>query len=156
MDIAIVITLLLVGVALLIIELFLIPGLSVAGIAGLLFMSGGVYYAYAQVSSTAGHLSLFGSVLLLGIAVWFFVKSKALDKMSLKTEIDSKVDPLQGMNIQVGDLGIASSRLAPMGKIKIKNWTLEAKSLDDFIDQDTKVVVVEVNKTNVIVERYIN
>ncbi len=156
MDIAIVVTLLVVGVILLIIEMFLIPGLSVSGIAGVLFLAGGVFYAYDQVGTTAGHLSLLGSVLLMGVAFWVFVKSKALEKMSLKTEIDSKVDPLLGMDLKIGDVGIAISRLAPMGKIKINQWTVEAKSFDDFIDQDTKVVVVEINNTNVIVERFTN
>lgn len=156
MEITIVITLLVVGVILLLIELFLIPGLSVSGIAGLLFLAGGVYYAYVEVSTTAGHLSLFGTIVLMILAVWIFIKSRALEKMSLTAEINSKIDPLSGMDIKVGDIGVTSSRLAPIGKIKIKTWTLEAKSLDDFIDQGTEVVVVEVNKTNVIVERYIN
>ena len=40
MEITVVFILLLVGVALLLIEMFLIPGLSIAGIGGLIFLGG--------------------------------------------------------------------------------------------------------------------
>ena len=67
MEIVVVIILLIVGIALMLVELFLIPGLSVAGISGFLFMGGSVYYAYAYIGDTAGHLTLFGSVLFTAV-----------------------------------------------------------------------------------------
>lgn len=153
MEIVVVIILLIVGIALMLVELFLIPGLSVAGISGFLFMGGSVYYAYAYIGDTAGHLTLFGSVLFTAVGIWIFIKSKALEKMSLKTSIESKNDPLSGLNLHVGDEGITSSRLAPMGKVKINGQIVEAKAIDDFIDQNTEVVVRQVYSTNVLVER---
>lgn len=156
MEIAVVIILLLFGIALLLVEIFLIPGLSVAGIGGILFLAGSIFYAYSFIGPEAGHLTFVAAVLLLGVAVWIFLKTKALERMSLKTNVDGVNDPMQGMNIQVGDEGIASSRLAPMGKIKIKGMVMEAKSVDDFIDEGTEVVVIQVMSTNVLVERKIN
>lgn len=153
MEIVVVIILLIVGIALMLIELFLIPGLSVAGISSLLFMGGSVYYAYTFIGDTAGHLTLFGSVFFTAVGVWIFIKSKALEKMSLKTSIESKNDPLSGINIHIGDVGVTSSRLAPMGKIKINGQIVEAKAIDDFIDQNTEVVIRQVYSTNVLVER---
>jgi len=57
------------------------------------------------------------------------------------------------LDIKVGDRGIALSRLAPMGKVKVKGQTVEAKSEDEFIDEGTPISVKEVFKTNVLVER---
>lgn len=153
MDVAVILVLLIVGVSLLLVEFFLIPGLSIAGIGGLIFLFGGVYYAYAYVGPEAGHLALLGTVVLVAFAVWAFIKSKALERLSLKTEIDGKNDPMQGINVQVGEIGNTVSRLAPMGKIKIRGQVVEARAMDDFIDPDTDVVVVEVRSTNVLVER---
>lgn len=153
MDITLVVILLLVSVIFLLLELFIIPGISLAGIAGAVAMIVAVYLAYAKIGSAAGHLTLLGGVILNGIAIWLFVKSKALDKMALKAEIDGKNDPLKDITIQVGDTGKAVSRLAPMGKIKINGHVVEAKSPDGFIEEGTPIRVTEILKTNVVVER---
>lgn len=153
MEIAVVIILLLFGIALLLVEIFLIPGLSVAGIGGILFLAGSIFYAYSFIGPAAGHLTFVAAVILLGVSIWLFLKTKALERMSLKTNVDGKNDPMQGMNIQVGEEGVAISRLAPMGKIKIKGMVMEAKSVDDFIDEGTEVMVIQVMSTNVLVER---
>jgi len=153
MEIAVVIILLLVGVILLLVEMFLIPGLSIAGIGGVIFLGGAIYYAYNFIGVEAGHLTLIGGLLMMVIAVWIFIRSKALEKMSLKTEIDSKNDPLKGVEVKAGDVGVTSSRLAPMGKIKVNGHIVEAKATDDFIDENTEVIVTQVYSTNVLVER---
>lgn len=153
MEIGIVLLLLIIGVLLLIVEFFLIPGISIAGVGGVLFMIGGVIYAYMAIGPVAGHLAVLGSIVIVALAVWIFLKSKALEKMSLKAEIDSKNDPLAGIDVKVGDEGIALSRLAPMGKIKVDGQVMEAKSPGDFIDEGTEIIVSEVLQTNVIVER---
>lgn len=153
MEIAVVLILLLVAVGLLLVEMFLIPGLSIAGIGGLLFLGGAVYYAYAFISPEAGHLSLVAAFVMMAIAIVIFIRSKALEKMSLKTEIDGKNDPLKDTEVKVGDFGITTSRLAPMGKIRVNGHIVEAKAIDDFIDQDVDVVIIKVQSTNVLVER---
>ncbi|MDO9153223.1 MAG: NfeD family protein [Paludibacter sp.] len=153
METTIVIILLVVGILLFLIEFFLIPGISIAGIAGFAFFGGAIYYAYSAIGSTAGHFTLIGSILLLGVAVWIFLRSKVLERMSLKAEIDGKNDPMKGVVINVGDTGITSSRLAPMGKVKINNHIVEAKTNDDFIDPGVEVTVIEVMNTSILVER---
>ena len=153
MEIIIVVILLLVGIVFFLIELFLIPGISLAGIAGTLFLGGAVYLAYSEIGSSAGHITLLGGLVLLGIAIWIFFRSKTLEKMSLKTEIDGKNDPLENIVINIGDFGITSSRLAPMGKVKVNGHIVEAKTNDDFIDEKVEVVVLEVMKTNILVGR---
>lgn len=153
MDIAIVVILLVVGVIFFIVELFLIPGISLAGIAGTVFAGAGVYYAYSHIGVSAGNITLFSTVLLLGIAIWIFVRSKTLDRLSLKTDISGKNDPLEKMDIHVGDKGVTSSRLAPMGKVKINGNIIEAKTNDDFIDPGVEIVITQIYSTNVLVER---
>ena len=83
------------GVGLLLAEMFLLPGFGIAGIFGLLSLAGAVVLAYLKLTAMwawAGHVTLAACVLLCAIAVYVFVKSKAMDKMALDTKIEGGVD----------------------------------------------------------------
>ena len=83
------------GISLLLAEMFLLPGFGVAGIFGLLSLAGAVVLAYLKLTTLwvwAGHITLAACVLLCAIAIWVFVKSKAMDKMALETKIEGGVD----------------------------------------------------------------
>ena len=98
------IILVLFGVGLLLAEMFLLPGFCIAGIFGLLSLAGAVVLAYLKLTAMwawAGHLTLAACVVLSGIAVWVFVKSKAMDKMALDTKIEGGVDmPSAGKHME--------------------------------------------------------
>jgi membrane-bound ClpP family serine protease len=51
-----------------------------------------------------------------------------------------------------GDEGLTLSRLAPIGKARINGITVEAKSMDELIDENTPVEVIRVDGYNVIVK----
>ncbi|HLP05203.1 MAG TPA: NfeD family protein [Paludibacter sp.] len=153
MEITIIIVLLLLGVVFLLLELFLVPGVSLAGIAATLFIGGAIVYAYSQLGPSAGNLTLLGSVFLVGATIWAFLRSKMLERFALKTNIEGKVEPLHEVEIKVGDKGVASSRLAPMGKVKVNGHVVEAKTNSEFIDQGVEIVVLQVMNTNVLVEK---
>ncbi len=153
MEITIVVVLLIAGILFLLLELFLIPGLTLAGIAAGISLIGAVYYAYTEIGAVAGHLTLLASISLSAISIYLFLKSNTLEKMALKTKIKGENDPLAGFDLHVGDVGKTLSRLAPMGKIRVNGQIMEAKSLDGFIDQGVEVKITEILNTNVVVER---
>ncbi len=95
MYIAIVILLLVFGVGLLVAEMFLLPGFGIAGISGFACLIGSVVVAYMKVAPIhpwAGHVTLAAALVLTALAVYGFFKSRAIEKMSLDTTIDSKVE----------------------------------------------------------------
>ena len=151
MDILIVIVLCIIGIALILVEIFLIPGLTITAIAGAAFSIGGIYYAFRYLGTTAGIVTLIAVVASIAIAFVYLVKSKALDNIALKTNIDSTVAAKELTNISEGDKGISVSRLNPMGKVRVNNITMEAKTLGEFIDEKTSVTVVKVHPTQLIV-----
>ncbi|MDR3142707.1 MAG: NfeD family protein [Tannerellaceae bacterium] len=150
LDIAIIVFLIGVAILLILLEIFLLPGITIAGIGGALFAIGGVIYAYT-LGPTAGHITLFGSIMAFGIAFAWLLRSKSFSKVALKTDVDSTITSSRDLGIQVGDEGITLSRLAPIGKALIKDITVEAKSTGEFIDEDTPVVVIRVDGYNVLV-----
>ena len=92
------------GVGLLLAEMFLLPGFGVAGIFGLASLIAAVVIAYIKLTALwawAGHVTLAACVVLCGIAVWVFVKSKAMDKMALDTKIEGGMDmPSAGKHME--------------------------------------------------------
>ena len=152
MDIAIITGLLIMGVILFLVEIFLVPGISIAGIGGIIATIGAIAYAYIKIGLWAGHLTLVASILLIFVALFITFRTNAIDNVSLKSEIDSKVDTIGDANIAVGDPGITISRLAPMGKVEVNGNILEAKSEDGFIDEQKTVEVVKILSNNIIVK----
>ncbi len=133
------------------------PGITISGIAGLIFLIGGIAYAYMYMGTMAGNMTLIISAFLIMGSFLYFIKSKSLRRISLTTNIDSKVDMSDLQKIKVGDVGITQSRLNPMGKVFINDLTVEAKSIDgQMIDEDTEVIVIKIDWANIIVSIKIN
>ncbi len=153
MDIFIVVVLCLVGVLLVLLEIFLIPGVTFALVAGLLFGAGGIFYSYSKLGTLGGTITLISMSVLFGVTFIWLIKSKALDKtIGLKTNINSTVASDDSLSVKEGDEGISVSRLNPIGKVKVNGVTMEAKSLGDFIDERTPIEVVKVNSMQLVVK----
>ncbi len=147
--------LMIVAIALLLLEIFMLPGITVAGIGGLIFAAGGLIYAYS-VSLLVGNVTLGTSVAAFVAAFAWLMRSKSFSRVALNTDIDSKLTSSRELGIVPGDEGITLSRLAPIGKALIKGITVEAKALDELIDEGIPVVVMQVEGYNVIVQRKTN
>ena len=92
MNTILVVLLVLAGVALLLMEMFLLPGFGIAGLSGFACLVGAVIVAWACLGRMAGYITLAACVVLSAIAIWGFLRSKALDKMALDAQIDSHVE----------------------------------------------------------------
>ena len=151
-DIIIVSIVVLLGIVFLLAEIFLLPGFTVSGIAGFVFLVGGIYYAYIYMGLRAGNFTLVISAFILMGSFLYFIKSKSLRRIALTTNIDAKVDTSDLKKINKDDIGITQSRLNPIGKVFINDLTVEAKSIDgEMIDEDTEVVVIKVDWSNILV-----
>ena len=153
MDILIIASLIIGAVILFLVELFVIPGISVAG-----FLAGGCiifanYYAFAYMGTTAGVITLIISALAcIGSLVWF-MRSKTLDKIALKKNITSKVDRSAEEKVKVGDVGITTTRLALIGYAEINGDIVEVKSSDGFMNEKTPIIVERIADGVLLVER---
>lgn len=81
------------------------------------------------------------------------LRSKTWKKLSLKTNIDSKVDSApQEKGIDVGNRGVAVTRLAPAGKVQIGETVLEAFTRDSLVEPGKEVEVVEMEGNKIFVK----
>lgn len=153
MDIVIIASLIIAGLILFIIEVFLLPGISIAGIvsAGCLLYAN--YYAFDTLGTIPGCITLAVSALgVVAITIWF-MRSKTVDKLSLKKTIDYRPEPLKGLDLKVGDEGIALTRLALIGNAEFNGRIIEVRSSGDFIDEKSKIRVERILDGIVMVQK---
>lgn len=150
-DILIISAFIILGVVLLMAEVFLLPGITVAGFAGVASLIGGVIYAFVYVGNTAGYVTLGVSATLTAGVFVYLIKSKAMDRIALTTDVDSKVDISDVEKIKKGDRGITESRLNPIGEVSFGDIVVEAKSIDGkYIPEGVTVEAVKI-ETNILV-----
>ncbi|WP_372774375.1 hypothetical protein [Mangrovibacterium sp.] len=152
MTILIILFLIFLGILLLLLEFAVIPGVTIAGIGGVLLLGASIYLAFDTYGVLFGIITTAFVIIVTPLLVLKFFKSRAGKKMVLDSEITGRVDEISGETIHIGDEGITIGRLAPTGKVRINQQTMEGKAITGFIDQEKPVRVIEVLKTQVIVE----
>ncbi len=140
------------GMLLTLVEMILLPGVSVAAIGAVISYGFAIYKAYLMNGITGLIICLLVSVVSVVITLVFCVKTKAWHHLTLKDNIDGKSQhsPSED-NVVVGDRGISITRLAPMGKVDIRGKIYEAKSLDAYVDPKCEVEVIGFENFSVIV-----
>lgn len=152
MNILIILFLIILGVLLLLLEFAVLPGVTIAGIGGVLLLGASVYLAFDSYGVIAGIVTLAFVIIVVPLIFYQIFKGRAGKTMFLNSEIDGHVDQIDEKLIHVGDEGITLGRLAPTGKVRINNLSMEAKSAAGFVDQNVKIKVIEIIRTQVIVE----
>lgn len=153
MDILIIVVLIIAAVILFLVELFVIPGISLAGISALVCIIYANIYAFVNLGPVAGFITLtISAATCIGSLIWF-MRSKTLDKLALKKDISSKVDRQAEESIKIGDTGVATTRLALIGYADIEGKIVEVKSISGFITEKTPVIVSRISDGTILVEK---
>jgi membrane-bound serine protease (ClpP class) len=142
---AFVIALALFGCALLILELFVIPGFGVTGIAGILAVLGATYYANASLGMWQAAV-----VFLVSLVVSYFVVSRAtksgtLTKLKNPAKSPGKVGDDSGGGARrppVGTRGVAATPLRPAGIIQIGDRRYDVVVEGPIVDPGQAVEIV--------------
>lgn len=149
----IIITLIIAGLLLFAVEVFLIPGISLAGIASGASILYAIYYAFSSLGTQAGFITLGASVVgIAGVTLWF-MRSKTVDRLALNQTLNFKLNPLKGLDLQVGDTGVTTTRLALIGNAEIKGQRIEVQSADGFIEEKTAIRISRIDNGVVYVQR---
>jgi membrane-bound ClpP family serine protease len=148
----IIISLIIIGIIFLLLEILVVPGTTLVGLAGAGLMVGGIVTAFSTYGVQAGVLTLAGSLVLSVLAIALALKSNTWRKAMLGTEIDGRVNVVEPDKVVAGDEGLAITRLNPMGKAMIKDDFYEVTSKDNLISENTPIVVVKVEGNKIIVK----
>ena len=144
----IVVTLLVLGVILMLVEMLLVPGIGIAGFLSLGSLGVACWYAFTAISSAAGWWTTLAAVLLLGVMIFFALRAKTWRRFELKTEMTSQMGT-EAAGVHGGDRGVAYTRLAPLGTGRFGELSCEVKSYDNKMvaaGTPLEVVAIEENK----------
>jgi membrane-bound ClpP family serine protease len=146
--------LILLGIVLLLTEFLVIPGITVAGIAGTLLLIGGIFCGYFYHPVATGNYIFIGTLVLLAVSFTIALKSKSWQRYGLSAEITGKVGGIDSEKIKTGDTGMSTSKLSPIGKAIFNETTFEVSSEGGYIDQNRELIVtrIEGNKIFVIIK----
>ena len=162
------------GLALVALELFVIPGVGAIGVIGGLLMFMGLVGTFLGPDplGSANRTDMIQALTITGAAffaaaiiIWLLLRMlpelPLVRRFVLAAEVGGSgsdtVEPMlhapdTTQNIAPGDRGVASTDLHRSGRIKLDGAFLEAQSIGSFIDKGTRVRVVSVEGSTVLVE----
>lgn len=153
------ILLFIIGIALIILELFVTPGFGVAGISGIVLIIAGlilslldnIVFDFSEVKTDdigIAFLTVTGG-LIIGFLLIIYLSTKIgtkgiFRKVALNTALDNESGYI-GVSMEeknlIGEEGTAKTDLRPSGKVEINKVVYDAVSEQSFIKQGTKVKV---------------
>lgn len=151
----VILLLFLVGMLLIAVEAFVIPGFGVPGLAGAAIVFYAAISAWTQLNPIWG--VLLGGVALfatLGLVVWI-PRTRVGRRLTLHESISSTTTydaDATRAGVVVGQRGITSTALKPSGYAMFGDSRVEVRSDGEWISQDTEIVVTRFRDGRVFVE----
>ncbi|TVQ38706.1 MAG: nodulation protein NfeD [Spirochaetaceae bacterium] len=161
----------LVGLVLLILEIFVIPGFGVAGISGIVLMLSSLVLAQQdfivpdfdwQWSILQRNLlivlaSAVGAFVVFGIAAAALKRAPGFNRLALQTTQDVALGyTVQGSEVSeryLGKRGFTVTALRPVGNIEIDDELLQAEADGEYLDRGVEVEVTEVSGNHMVVRK---
>ena len=141
-----------IAIALLFVELLLIPGFGIAGISSIVLIISGILLTYKYYGVLLGNVALVGSIVFSIAFIVIALRQNTWKFLALKTDIDSKAPNNQGIDLLVvGNTGVAKTRLGPMGEIEVNGIVVEAQTSGSIIDAGTEIEIVQKHGHKIIV-----
>ena len=147
------------GILLLLLEFFVIPGFGIAGIAGAFCIFGSILWSYNITGIEEGLWVL--AFALVGTIFGFFILAKLLPKIAqrnsffLNENLDQDPDEMGEAKLIpfLNKTGIAETVLRPSGIIIVEGNRIDAVSKGEFIEKGDKIKIAEIKGNRVVIEK---
>ena len=147
------------GIILLGVEIFIIPGFGVTGILGIIGIVSSIFISFGINNIAAATLVIFISlivdIVLIILIARFFVKSKDLKRNVILDSDTSGYNSSVSYNDLLNKEGIADTFFRPSGYIIIDDKKYDAISEGEFIDKGSKLKVILVEGNKIVVKKLI-
>ncbi len=156
-----------IGVVLLLLEIFVIPGFGIAGALGIILMVAGLFlslisslpvFSFSYISFAI--IQLASSFVMTFIVIFvlskFLPKTSMFKKLVLNTNISSHSGYTSKPDVPslFGKTGKAFTDLRPSGTAIIKNKRVDVVTEGEYINRGAKIIVRKIEGSRVIVEKY--
>ncbi len=147
-----VISLILFGLILIIAEVIFVPGTTIVGVFGFLFLIVGIGFTFSYFGSETGWITVGVSATLSGLILYYSFKTNVWSRFSLKSSMQGKVNEGELESLAIGAEGQAISALRPIGKANLGDKIFEVKTMGEYLDSGSKVRVIKIIMNQIIVE----
>lgn len=146
-----------IGLLLLLAEVFLIPGFGLAGIGGAAAILASIFLTFGNmVQATYSILIALGlSIAGFFLLIRFIPSTRAWRKFVLSTEQKKELGYTVGtkdLKRLTGKEGIAITPLRPSGIVEVNGKKLNALTLGEYVDSNTKIKIISVEGNKIVVE----
>lgn len=149
---AAIVILLALGLTLIIIELFVLMGTFKVGFLGLIVLGVALFFTYTTYGVAIGNMTLgLTSVMTVVLTLSGFRYMQNND-VGLTDAIEGRVNEIDQLFVAVGDLGKAFGDLRLAGRAEINGKIQDVESEQDYIDDDSAVVVTRVTDHKIYVK----
>ncbi|MAJ50914.1 MAG: hypothetical protein CMB82_04780 [Flammeovirgaceae bacterium] len=152
LDWFIILILIVFGILLLVMEVIFIPGTTFVGIGGIICLSFGVYFGFEYYGSTTGFLIIGMSLIAITSSFIYGLKSNPWERFSLKGTMNSKVNEGVGTKLKVGNVGLTTSDLKPVGKALFENEEIEVRTQGSFLSSGQKIKIIKIDNNKIYVQ----
>lgn len=159
-----------IGVILLAVELFVIPGFGIFGVLGIIMILGGLVlgmlpnqdfnFDFVPASQLFGALLTVILAALASVGLVFWLTPKVNEWGAFRTiTLSTTQDRSQGYTSSIysenlkGKIGTVHSRLRPSGKVEIEGEIYDAYSRGEFLEQGEKIIVISTEGTSLRVKK---
>jgi len=140
----VILSIILVGLILVFLEIFLIPGTTLFGIVGGIALVIGVILIYSNYGSKWGNITAVSTMVLVLVAFVAGFKVIESNKLAMKAEITGKVNELEKNLYNVGDKGVTVSELRPNGKGVFNENKIDVYSNGEYIQRDSEIEIIKI------------
>ena len=155
MEILVPILLILVGLALVVVEVTVVPGLNVVGVIGVLGAAVGVVVAFAEFGPAGGLGTLAATILTAGGLAYMLYETGAWDRFvlsdSLRRDADADAIESESRARLLGKTGTAVTPLRPGGVADVDGARVEVETEGAFVAAGSRVRVVALDRRRVLV-----
>lgn len=155
MELLVPIALILVGLALVAVEVTVVPGFNVVGVMGVLGAAVGVVVAFAEFGPVGGVGTLAATLLAAGGMAYLLYDSGAWDRFvlsdSLRRDADADAVEVESRSRLLGKTGTAVTPLRPGGVADLGGERVEVETEGAFVAAGSAVRVVALNRQRVLV-----
>lgn len=146
-----------IGLALLLVEVFIIPGFGIAGVLGISALFGSIFLSTPDPETAIRSLviAIIGAAVLIFVVFRFTPGRRVFSRLVLHTEETPErgyVAAKPGLNDLVGHMGMAKTTLRPAGTAEFSDVLVDVVTSGEFIREGSQLIVTNVEGMRVIVK----
>jgi len=145
-------TLIVVGLVLLMVEVYFTPGSTIFGILGLACIIIANVMAFDGLDSWMAWTIFIISALITALFLILLIRMLSSKNFVVNKEIKDKVNVIDETKFEVGDKGITLTTLRPNGRAEFNNEIIEVFSNGTYIDDNTDIEITKVTTDKLFVK----